>query len=458
MKGLATAATLASGIIGQSVVALSVKAEDNASLKSAASTAAYGLMKYYTGNNTGDVPGNLPDPYYWWHAGAMFGTLVDYWFYTGDSTYNDETIQAIVHQASDTQDFMPKNQTRTEGNDDQGFWAMTAMSAAENKFPNPPTDQAQYLALAQAVFNQYTQRWDADDCGGGLRWQIFSFNNGYNYKNSISNGCFFNVAARLARYTGNTTYSEWASKIFEWEQKVGLMSDSFDVLDGVTIATDKTCKSIDKAQWTYNAGVHLHGAANMYNMTEDQAWKKRVDGILKTILDRMVKNKVVFEEFCEPRKGCNTDQQTFKGYLMRWLAQTAALVPSTREAIAPVLRGTAQAAGGACSGSPAQGFKGAAGTACGYSWLDGGAFDGLVGVPSQMSAVAALIAPLAETAQGPVTDKTGGTSKGNPQAGSGKQEDPRTQKPITTGDKVAAGFVTLALLLGVIGSTAFMVK
>lgn len=21
-------------------------------------------MKYYTGNNTGDVPGNLPDPYY----------------------------------------------------------------------------------------------------------------------------------------------------------------------------------------------------------------------------------------------------------------------------------------------------------------------------------------------------------------------------------------------------------
>lgn len=35
-----------------------------ASVKSAASTIAYGLMKYYTGNNTGDTPGNLPDPYY----------------------------------------------------------------------------------------------------------------------------------------------------------------------------------------------------------------------------------------------------------------------------------------------------------------------------------------------------------------------------------------------------------
>ncbi len=34
------------------------------SIKQAASTVAYGLLKYYTGNNTGDTPGNLPDPYF----------------------------------------------------------------------------------------------------------------------------------------------------------------------------------------------------------------------------------------------------------------------------------------------------------------------------------------------------------------------------------------------------------
>ena len=34
------------------------------SIKDGASTVAYGLLKYYTGNNTGDVAGNLPDPYY----------------------------------------------------------------------------------------------------------------------------------------------------------------------------------------------------------------------------------------------------------------------------------------------------------------------------------------------------------------------------------------------------------
>jgi mannan endo-1,6-alpha-mannosidase len=38
------------------------------------------MMKYYTGNHTGDVPGNLPDPYYWWEAGAMFMNMIEYWF------------------------------------------------------------------------------------------------------------------------------------------------------------------------------------------------------------------------------------------------------------------------------------------------------------------------------------------------------------------------------------------
>jgi hypothetical protein len=75
--------------------------------------------------------------------------------------------------------FMPANQSKSLGNDDQGFWGMTAMTAAEYNFPNPSSDQPQWLALAQAVFNTQAPRWDASTCGGGLRWQIFTFNSGY---------------------------------------------------------------------------------------------------------------------------------------------------------------------------------------------------------------------------------------------------------------------------------------
>lgn len=386
----------------------------------------------------------------------MFGTFIDYWCYTDDSTYNGATLQAIVHQAASTRDFMPKNQTRTEGNDDQGFWAMTAMSAAECKFPDPPSDQPQYLALAQAVFNEYAQRWDADNCGGGLRWQIFSFNNGYNYKNAISNGCFFNIAARLARYTGNATYGEWATKVFEWGQTTGLINKAYGVYDGLTIDANKSCEGIDKTQWTYNAGIYMHGAAHMYNLTGKDVWRQRAEGILAEVRDKMVMSDLVYERFCELRAACNNDQQSFKGYLLRWMGQAAKLVPSMGAAVTPILRTSAQAAAAACVGSAAPRYQGSPGTVCGYSWIDN-TYDGLSGVPPQMSALAALIAPLSVQARAPLSAATGGTSKGNPEAGSGKAPDPRALRPITPADRVGGGLLTLVLTVGVVGGTWFMV-
>lgn len=60
--------------------ALTLDPTSQTSIKSVAGEVAYGMMKYYTGNNTGDNPGNLPQPYYWWEAGGMFGHIVDYWY------------------------------------------------------------------------------------------------------------------------------------------------------------------------------------------------------------------------------------------------------------------------------------------------------------------------------------------------------------------------------------------
>ena len=193
----------------------------------------------------------------------MFGAMVDYWYFTGDTTYNEVTTQGLLFQVGPNNDYMPPNQTKTEGNDDQAFWGMAALSAAEERFPDPPANQPQWLALAQAVFNTQANRWDTTSCGGGLKWQIFTFNNGYNYKNTISNGCFFNMAARLAVYTGNSTYADWADRMWDWCTAVGLASPTYQFFDG----TDDTlnCSQLNHIQWSYNAGVFMLGAANMYN-------------------------------------------------------------------------------------------------------------------------------------------------------------------------------------------------
>jgi mannan endo-1,6-alpha-mannosidase len=225
------------------VAAIQLDLSSDDSIKQAASTIAHDMLTFYVGNQTGQVPGLLPPPYYWWEAGAMFGSLLDYWYYTGDSQYNDITEHL--------------------GNDDQAFWAMAAMSAAELKFQNPDSSKPQWLALAQAVFNRQAVRWDTQTCGGGLRWQIFSFNKGFNYKNSISNGCFINIGARLGAYTGNTTYFDWVDKVWDWMVDVDLISPSYQVFDGTDVTIN--CSQLDHVQWSYNGGVLLLGAATMWN-------------------------------------------------------------------------------------------------------------------------------------------------------------------------------------------------
>ncbi|KAI0491108.1 glycoside hydrolase family 76 protein [Xylaria cf. heliscus] len=459
MDRIMKATSILSLLVG-AVNGLQVDFSSDDSIKQAASTVAYGLLKYYTGNNTGDTPGNLPDPYFWWEAGAMFGTMVDYWLYTGDESYVDVTTQAMVHQAGDDKDYMPTNQTRTLGNDDQGFWAMAAMSAAENNFPNPPEDQPQWLALAQAVFNEYVGRWDADTCNGGLRWQIFTFNNGFNYKNSISNGCFFNIAARLTRYTGNQTYADWAEKVWDWMAEVKFIDDDFNVYDGAGV--EGGCTKISQAQWTYNAGIFLHGAAVMYNVTDSAVWQQRTQGLMARTVDHFFVDGVVVEHPCEPFNQCDTDQQSFKGYLMRWFAASAQMAPFTFDTLMPLVQSSAAAAALQCSGSPpASQYRGDPGTACGFKWTEKQNFDGLVGVGEQMSALSAIqytLVKKAEVAKIPVTASTGGTSLGNVNAGASVDSKLPELPTITTAERVAAGFATTAILFSVLGGSFFVMK
>ncbi|KZF20773.1 glycoside hydrolase family 76 protein [Xylona heveae TC161] len=454
-------ALTSAALLGCKVVnAISLDLNDDTSIKNAAATVAYGMMKYYTGNHTGDVAGNLPAPYYWWEAGATFGAMIDYWYYTGDTSYNDAVTEAMLHQAGPDNDYMPINQTKTEGNDDQGFWALAAMSAAENKYPDPPADQPQWLALAQAVFNEQASRWDPSTCGGGLRWQIFSFNNGYNYKNTISNGCFFNLASRLAKYTGNKTYSDWAAKSWDWSYSVQLISSDYHFFDG----TDDTinCSRVDHLQWTYNAGVYLLGSAVMWNFTEDQVWKDRVNGILNAtdIFFQTNPANVMYEVACEPQNTCNTDQRSFKAYLSRWMAATTKMAPWTTDYIMTRINASAQAAAAQCNG-------GTDGVTCGLKWTQS-TWDGQYGVGEQMSALEVIQSTLIGNAPVPASNMTGGTSKGNPSAGSGGSGGSsngggssglpgESNKPITTGDKVGAGFLTAFVLIGVIGGALWMI-
>ena len=236
------------------------------SILSASKTVVTNILSIYNRNGTGpEIPGLLPRPYYFWEAGLMFDSLINYWSYSNDSNLIPTIQQGMLFQVGPENNYLPPNQTKSLGNDDQAVWGNAAMTAAEVGFPIPSNSDITWQQLATNVFNAIAARWDTETCGGGLRWQIFSFNNGYNYKNSASLASFAQLAGRLYRFTGNETYSDWAQKAVEWGQNVGLIdSETGQVFDGTD--TNLNCTELNHIQWTENYGWFLGAAAYELNV------------------------------------------------------------------------------------------------------------------------------------------------------------------------------------------------
>ena len=77
-------------------------------------------------------------------------------------------------------------------------------------------------------------------------------------------GGLFQLSARLARYTGNQTYADWAEKTFQWLYNSPILDKSLkDVWDGTSMVNN--CSDATHVYWTYNAGTLVMGSAYMAN-------------------------------------------------------------------------------------------------------------------------------------------------------------------------------------------------
>jgi mannan endo-1,6-alpha-mannosidase len=93
---------------------------------------------------------------------------------------------------------------------------------------------------------------------------------------------------------------------------------------------------------------------------------------------------------------------------------------------------------------------------CGTKWYTG-TWDNTYGVGQQMNALEIFQVQLIDTVGGPLSNTTGGTSQGNPSAGTGG--DAKAGVPtsaITTKDKAGAGIVTALILIGILGGAWYV--
>lgn len=231
---------------------------------------------------------------------------------------------------------------------------------------------------------------------------------------------------------------------------IGLITKDYTIWDGT--AVEQNCTQQNNLLWSYQPGVLILATAAMWNATQNEKWKTALTGLIGGAKTFLPKDSIAVEIECEQTGGqpCSNDQITFKGYLIRWMAEASVIAPWSRTLIAPILAANTKAAAQACVCGPD-------GTTCGFSWTKGGC-DGSTGVGQQMDALAAIQINLMNYTSGPVNESTG-ISVGDPQAGTaGANPNPADvpRAPITVADQAGAGILSAILVIWSFGGCAWL--
>lgn len=436
------------------------------------------LLSFVNGSSPYLLPSNSE---YYYHSGAYYQTwdsgnlwdaIIEYGHLTGDNQYRDNATAALLAQRGAHNDFLPDstNLTRDDGPQIQDNWALAAMTAAERGVPNSPKGgMPRWVDLVSNVFQFQMRLFDEDaakngTCGGGLRYGFLPDGEvtPYDWKNSDSNGVLFNLAARLHRFTGNATYGDAATRVWDWMVKVGCLdSKTYGITQGDFVSDDcKGDRKYDREESRVHA-MFLLGAAHMYNATsgsnnDNKKWQERIDGLLKHSFETFFKDGVAYE-WCEIVDACDDNYYSYKGAMLRAYAQAVQVAPYIGDKVVPVIKTTAEAAVRACT-------LGDNGRECGFYWSrtqspskrvrEGRSFDkdhNAVDANIQSDALSAVTVLLAQDAPEPYK-AANSPNKGDDKASSadGSSKDGKGGKGSESAAAYVQSSVATALVLAVL--------
>jgi predicted alpha-1,6-mannanase (GH76 family) len=142
--------------------------------------------------------------------------------------------------------------------------------------------------------------------GGGVMW---SEDPDKQRPNTITNGLFLILSARLHQRTRDATYLRWAEKTLGW-MRGNALYDGIAVVDAPGHVGD---------YWTYNQGVFIGGLTALYQDTGQRAYLDDAVKATEGILHRSGLTQstgIIIEKL-----GTNGDASLFKGVFVRYLAQ-----------------------------------------------------------------------------------------------------------------------------------------
>jgi len=251
----------------------------------------------------------------WWNSAVALTTVMDY-----QQRSRRTDLRWIVNEMFEkNKGVFPagvKSGDALEGNfisraiDDTEWWAIAWIQAYDL------TGDRKYLDMAVTIANYVHGYWDTGSCGGGVWWDRER-----TYKNAVTIGLYVRMTAALHnRLAGDTVWLQRARASWNWFVGSGLINSSGLVNDGLT----GSCANNGQTVWTYNQGLAIGGALELWRATGDAAVLAKARQLGDAAISSTVLSPGgILTESCDAAGTCDDNQKQFKGIFMRYLMDLA---------------------------------------------------------------------------------------------------------------------------------------
>lgn len=210
--------------------------------------------------------------------------------------------------------------------DDMEWLALASLRAYE------ATNDADYLAAANTLWTDIKTGLNANQ-GGGIAWRKSQLD----YKNTPANAPAIIFACRLYKLNNNAADLALAKNIYTWMKATLVDPSSGIIWDGINGNRDG---QISKSKYTYNQGVYMGAALELYNITKETSYlEDAVRNATATINDPEISPGGLLKSEGQGDGGL------FKAILVRYmtlLIQSPDITASNRDAYVKFMKYNAQ--------------------------------------------------------------------------------------------------------------------
>lgn len=244
--------------------------------------------QYFIKNNSGSKDFN------YWPNAHMLDVLTDGYLRTKNTAYLPR-MKALLNGIKASNG----NTYSNEFYDDMGWLANASLR------DYVITSDADYLAVAQQLYTEI-KTGSNTTAGGGIAWRKSQLY----YKNIPTTGNMCILASRFYKLQNKPEDLAFAKSLYDW-MKANLVNGAGQVQDGINRNNDG---KIDNWIFTYNQGLFIGSAVELYNITKNQAYLQ--DAIL-TANDALIDANLLTNGILKSEG--QGDGGLFKGVIVRYL-------------------------------------------------------------------------------------------------------------------------------------------